>query len=1145
VVASPKVLIVEDDAQTQEILQKVVSRDLALRHLGLEAVAAADGEEGLARFREHHPVLVVTDLLMPKMDGFKLIEAIRRDATHGKVPILAISGVYRDKHTQARLERDYGVQLHPKPFSPRSLAKVIYALLHPPASPAAAPSAKEAAAPAAGPGARSSTRAPRTDLVKAVFGTGEEPKPQAEARGPSAHPAPAAEPAAGPRAAGPPKGGAVAPSMQGSLVDKPLPLLLIEIHEAERTGTLDLRRGKIRKLVYLMKGYPIFVQSNQRSETLGQMLVRRGGLTAAQHAQALALTQAKGIKYGEALVQLGYMTEGQVMAELLVQTRVKIEACLRWRSGSYVFAEDTEAVTRVPRCVLDPVEVIFEGLKRYPNLEEAFSRVASKGNCAIQVFPRFEKHRERFARIGGRTLVDALVSGCPVGQVIQKVGSPQDAVLALDVLLQAGMVDLVPLADTPKTALPEPSAAPLALEQLADVRPHEPRRPAASRSMPLEENSAVIRISPEQRATLQVQKKPVDPERLRVALQLIQATHLGLQDADHYKVLGVMPHSEPASIEVAYRIKRKQFDPSSFRDLELGDKLEHLREICRALDEAFAVLSDEDRRVEYEAQVGGQPEESAQTTPRARALQAEDLCQQGEEFQVRGQYVEAAAAFEKATALDDQSEYRSRHAYARFLAAGESAQAAEEAMVDIQTALAINPGDSTAHLVAAKVSCAIGHTKEAMQHLQELIKLDPSCREGFDEMENIHLEEGTLEALETEYRRTIHLLGNQDSAWCGELWQRLALLYRDKLHDGERARLACAAALRLVPDDRSLRSLLADLDRANPARWPEAVLGYRSLIEHNPEETEPLHELFRLHLAAGRRDAALVAARAAQARSVASAEEKQYVADHRPAGFKQISRPLDEVLFEKLRHPDDDPDLGSLLDLLSPLLQRLHPLRLGDFDVTEDDLEAEEAHAEAFARALTYVSRSLGVDRPRVVSRPRPDTEVQALGTDPPLLLVGQGLLATADPAVLCFRLGRAVSLLLPGHRVVACRARHILRSYILAALVSSAPQLTVPDPDGLVAHVRLELSRMPELQSRVQEVMASLQQRFQRLNLSEWQRGIQRTAERAGLLLCADLGVAHGILAPESKEAAAGLLSFALSEAYGELRAELGLALA
>ena len=60
-----------------------------LEDAGFEVSEASDGEEGWERFRRNPPDLVITDMMMPKCDGFELLRRIR---THSEVPVIVFSG---------------------------------------------------------------------------------------------------------------------------------------------------------------------------------------------------------------------------------------------------------------------------------------------------------------------------------------------------------------------------------------------------------------------------------------------------------------------------------------------------------------------------------------------------------------------------------------------------------------------------------------------------------------------------------------------------------------------------------------------------------------------------------------------------------------------------------------------------------------------------------------------------------------------------------------------------------------------------------------------------------------------------------------------------------------------------------------------
>jgi two-component system KDP operon response regulator KdpE len=107
----PLILVVDDDPA---ILQSL-SRELALA--GYDTVAAADGVEGLELFDRHKPDLIVTDLAMPRADGFSLVAAVRQ--TCGTpIVVLSVRGEEEDKVRVLDLGADDYVT---KPFSLKEL----------------------------------------------------------------------------------------------------------------------------------------------------------------------------------------------------------------------------------------------------------------------------------------------------------------------------------------------------------------------------------------------------------------------------------------------------------------------------------------------------------------------------------------------------------------------------------------------------------------------------------------------------------------------------------------------------------------------------------------------------------------------------------------------------------------------------------------------------------------------------------------------------------------------------------------------------------------------------------------------------------------------------------------------------------------
>jgi CheY-like chemotaxis protein len=82
------ILVVEDVPNILELL------DVTLRFKGYPTVTARNGQEALDRIAKQRPALVITDILMPKLDGFALVHRLRNDPKTSNIPIIFLSATY-------------------------------------------------------------------------------------------------------------------------------------------------------------------------------------------------------------------------------------------------------------------------------------------------------------------------------------------------------------------------------------------------------------------------------------------------------------------------------------------------------------------------------------------------------------------------------------------------------------------------------------------------------------------------------------------------------------------------------------------------------------------------------------------------------------------------------------------------------------------------------------------------------------------------------------------------------------------------------------------------------------------------------------------------------------------------------------------
>lgn len=106
-----RIVVADDEPNITDVCAKYLERE------GFEVWAAADGEAALALWRAHAPDLLVLDLMMPKLDGLQVCDAVRREAD---TPIVMLTA--RGEEADRLLGLTMGADDYlTKPFSPREL----------------------------------------------------------------------------------------------------------------------------------------------------------------------------------------------------------------------------------------------------------------------------------------------------------------------------------------------------------------------------------------------------------------------------------------------------------------------------------------------------------------------------------------------------------------------------------------------------------------------------------------------------------------------------------------------------------------------------------------------------------------------------------------------------------------------------------------------------------------------------------------------------------------------------------------------------------------------------------------------------------------------------------------------------------------
>lgn len=117
-----RILVIEDDS---DFLKGLETR---LQTAGYEVITATDGYMGLEKARNDHPDLIILDVILSKMSGFKVSRFLKFDELYKNIPIIMLTA--RAEEADRKLGMETGADAYfTKPYDPEQLMKSIEKLL--------------------------------------------------------------------------------------------------------------------------------------------------------------------------------------------------------------------------------------------------------------------------------------------------------------------------------------------------------------------------------------------------------------------------------------------------------------------------------------------------------------------------------------------------------------------------------------------------------------------------------------------------------------------------------------------------------------------------------------------------------------------------------------------------------------------------------------------------------------------------------------------------------------------------------------------------------------------------------------------------------------------------------------------------------
>jgi CheY-like chemotaxis protein len=118
----PRVLIVDGHDDTCELYA------VGLAFFGFETVTIEDGAYAFRRARETRPDIIVTEIALPRRDGWTLVDDLKHDPQTSAIPVVVLT-TYSEPSVRERAEREGCAAVFVKPYLPEQLAPVLRELL--------------------------------------------------------------------------------------------------------------------------------------------------------------------------------------------------------------------------------------------------------------------------------------------------------------------------------------------------------------------------------------------------------------------------------------------------------------------------------------------------------------------------------------------------------------------------------------------------------------------------------------------------------------------------------------------------------------------------------------------------------------------------------------------------------------------------------------------------------------------------------------------------------------------------------------------------------------------------------------------------------------------------------------------------------
>ncbi len=680
-----RVLVVDDEENIRSLIQDY------LEGRGYRLFSAVDGDQGIKRLEEVSPHLVIIDFLLPRKNGFAVAEAVRARPGGAQIPIIMMSGVFKNPKTAVEAREKYQVlEFLAKPLDMDVLGGLVQDALRD-VEPDPEPSMREVSAPKA-PSTQTSRPAPRglsygSTVAESEAITGEHEVIDGIYHG---RPFP------------------VLPE-EGSIEQYPAALVLATIRYDAGTGMLDMTDQGTHRRIYIIGGNPTFMQSNAEGENVGALLLRRGRITDPDFERCQRYMKEKGRTLQQSLLELRLITEAELATAYKLLAGQLLPLALGMASGGFHWRETDAFIGRVPEGKFEPIAVLLDGIKRHVHPPQILKFFKGQEDVPMLKTREFDRLMPFFRRTFSASNIASEIDGHQSYRSITRKHPSDTATVVpqLFALVTSGMAALPRI--TPETAMEVAVSAAAEMINFGDE--------AEDVDLGLEDDG------------------DFHPEDQRARAQ-IERYHDQVMSRDFFQIFGATHETELDQIKAAYFELAKKWHTDAYAEHNLGSMKRKLDEIFQRITEAYETITDKQKREEYivyiDRKAKGLP------TDVSEILRAEQLYDQAIAMMRRRDWKGAKQVLDEALTLNPDPLYFATLGWATFNLNQRSQVHVTEAVQHLKRAVGEQENLPVAYQYLGQICFVRGNYGEAKKWWARCIEFEPNNIEAARGIRMVH-----------------------------------------------------------------------------------------------------------------------------------------------------------------------------------------------------------------------------------------------------------------------------------------------------------------------------------------------------------------------------------------------------------------------